>query len=40
MTVTQREARPGSMGNSGPVGEIAMAHARPAAARMSETGIV
>ena len=38
-TVPMREAQPGSMGNSRPVGEIAMARTRPAAARMSETGI-
>ena len=38
--VSQREAPPGSMGNSRPVGEIAMALARLAAARMFETGIV
>jgi hypothetical protein len=37
--VSQRETRPGSMGNSRPVGEIAMARTRPAAARMFETGI-
>jgi hypothetical protein len=37
--VPMRETLPGSMGNSRPVGEIAMARTRPAAARMFETGI-
>jgi hypothetical protein len=39
-TVSTREAPAGSMGNSRPVGEIAMALARLAAARGTSTGNV